>query len=79
MAARIPPVADRGNGFISFLLEPEYAKEVWEIMVSKDKPGFRGGSSNSFPLNIKSSGWEKDLPEFMKFLSGLRNEPAPEK
>jgi hypothetical protein len=67
------------TAFIAFLLEPEYAKEVWEITVSKDKPGFRGENSNSFSLNIKSSGWEKDLPEFMKFLSGLRNERALEK
>lgn len=66
------------TAFITFLLEPEYAKEVWGIMVSKDKLGFRGGNSNSFSLNIKSSGWEKNLPEFMRFLSGLRNEPAPD-
>ncbi len=61
--------------FITFLLEPEYAKEVWEIMISKEKPNYRGGNPNSFSLNIKGSKLEKELPEFMKFLSELRNQP----
>ncbi len=65
------------TAFITFLLEPEYAEEVWEILVSKEKPLHWGGVPKSFSLSLK--GWEKELPEFMKFLSALRNQPNAEK
>jgi hypothetical protein len=54
--------------FITFLLEPQLAESVWAIMVSEEKPVNRFGN---FTLSLK--GWEKELPEFMKFLSEIRN------
>lgn len=55
--------------FVTFLLEPENMKYVWGIMVSKEKPANRFGN---FTLSLK--GWEKELPEFMKYLSEIRNQ-----
>ena len=54
--------------FVTFLLEPEGMEYVEEIMVSKEKPDNRFGN---FILSLK--GWEKELPEFMKYLSKIRN------
>ncbi len=59
------------TAFVTFLLEPESAKYVWEIMASAEKPVGRAGNQNSFSMSLK--GWEKELPEFVKFLSGIRS------
>ena len=57
------------TAFFTFLLEPENMEYVWTIMVSKEKPVNQFGN---FTLSLK--GWEKKLPEFIKFLSDLRNQ-----
>ncbi|HSK73427.1 MAG TPA: hypothetical protein VK892_17145 [Pyrinomonadaceae bacterium] len=59
--------------FVTFLPEPENMEYVWEIMASGKKPDNRFGDQNSFTLSLKR--WEKELPEFMGFLSDLRNQP----
>ena len=56
------------TAFVIFLLEPSEAKEVWAIKVSEEKPVHWSGD---FTLSRK--GWEKELPEFMKYLSEIRN------
>lgn len=56
------------TAFVTFMLEPEYAEEVWEITVSAEKPVNRNGN---FGISLK--GWEKELPEFMKYLTEIRN------
>lgn len=55
--------------FVTFMFEPENMEYVWEIMVSKEKPVNRFGN---FTLSLK--GWEKELPEFIKYLSEIRNQ-----
>lgn len=61
------------TAYITFMLEPMDAKEVWDIVASNEKLENRNDSANSFYLNIKSSGWKKKLSEFMKSISELRN------
>jgi len=61
------------TAYITFLFEPMDAKEVWDIAASRKKLENRRDTANSFYLNIKSSGWKKSLPEFMKSISELRN------
>lgn len=56
------------TAFVTFLLEPMEAKEVWAIMISEEIPVDRFGN---FTLSLK--GWEKELPEFMKYLAEIRN------
>lgn len=60
------------TAFVTFLLEPGFAEYVWEIMVSKEKPVSRVENIVGFSLTLK--GWEKKLPEFMQFLSDIRNQ-----
>lgn len=57
------------TAFVTFLLEPENMSYVWFIMASDEKPLNQFGN---FTLSLK--GWEKELPEFMKFLSDIRNQ-----
>ncbi len=57
------------TAFVTFLLEPENMEYVWGIMVSKEKPSNQFGH---FILSLK--GWEKELPEFIKHLSEVRNQ-----
>ena len=59
------------TAFVTFMLEPENMQYVWEIVASEKKPSGRIGNEKSFSLSIK--GWEKKLPEFIKFLSDIRN------
>lgn len=54
--------------FVTFLLDPENMEYVWDIMASEEKPVSRFGNST---LSLKR--WEKELPEFMKFLDDIRN------
>ena len=62
------------TAFVTFLLEPENMKYVWDIIVSKEKPVDWGGNPNYFSLSLKR--WEKELAAFMKFLSDIRNQPS---
>lgn len=62
------------TAYITFLFEPSEAKEVWDIVASSEKFEYRGDRKNSFFLNIKSSRWKKELPEFMKYISEIRNQ-----
>jgi len=55
------------TAFITFLLEPESMKYVWAIMASEEIPVNQFGN---FTLSLK--GWEKELPELIKFLSEIR-------
>ncbi len=57
------------TAFVTFLLEPENMEYVWDIMASREKPVSRFGN---FTLSLKR--WGKELPEFMKFLSDIRNQ-----
>ena len=56
------------TAFVTFLLEPENMEYVWEIMASEEKPVNRFGN---FTLPLK--GWEKELTEFIKYLSEIRS------
>lgn len=62
------------TAYITFLFEPSEAEEVWDIVASSEKFEYRGDRKKSFFLNIKTSGWKKDLPEFIKYLSEIRNQ-----
>lgn len=61
------------TAYVTFLFEPMDAKEVWDIAASSEKLEHRNGGANCFYLNIKSSGWKKNLPQFIKSISEFRN------
>ncbi|HMS39364.1 MAG TPA: hypothetical protein PKE69_04005 [Pyrinomonadaceae bacterium] len=61
------------TAYITFLFDPMDAKEVWDVAASSKKLENRRDTASNFYLNIKSSGWKKELPEFIKSVSELRN------
>jgi dephospho-CoA kinase len=56
------------TAYITFLVAPMYEKEVWAVKVSEEKSVDRFGESTMSLKHLK-----KELPEFMKFLSEIRN------
>lgn len=62
------------TAFVTFLLEPENMRYIWSILATEEKPVNWCGNPKSFSLSLK--GWEKELPEFIKFLSEIRNQQS---
>lgn len=64
------------QAFIVFLVDPmnhNDKSDVWAVSASIERPTTRFGKSDDFLLVLNTK-WEKELPEFIKYLSEIRNQ-----
>ena len=69
------------RAYLTFLVNPSIedwqhrkkGEEVWSVEVSQVKPESRYSTPDSFVMSL-NQGWQKELPEFVKHLSLLRDQ-----